>query len=336
MKHPVWIAMAAAVVAACSTGEPVGGATGSAGSLGTTGTAGHNGTAGTTGAAGTSGPAGTTGAAGTVGAAGTTGAAGTVGAAGTTGAAGTSGAAGTTGTGGTGGMTCAPGTGAVLPTCTPTTTAMASILDFTAVTGMDPSSFGPFNGVAFSGGTYAYPGPASGAACDPTIHLCADFSGMTWHITGLVHDYSGFGIYFSCKNDASSYAGIRFDVRGTFTGNGMGTGAVPAAQLTFNIGTQSDDVAAAYTSTPTTATWGTCVPTSCNQYDGTCSSPSKAIPLTDTLTPVSTAWTDITNGKPTASPDRANLTSFYWVLPWAGAGSAQYTVDLTLDNITFY
>jgi hypothetical protein len=232
-------------------------------------------------------------------------------------------------------MTCAPGTGAVLPACTPTVTSMASILDFAAVT-TDSASFGPFNGVAFSGGTYQYPGPASGAACDPAMHLCANFSGMTWHITGTVHDYSGFGIYFSCKNDASAYTGIRFDVSGTFTATGAGTGTVPAASVTFNVGTQADDVAAAYTATPTTATWGTCVPTSCNQYDGTCSSPSKAIPLTNTLTPVSTAWTDSLGGKPNASPDKANLTFFSWALPWAGAGSAQYTVDLTIDNITFY
>jgi hypothetical protein len=213
---------------------------------------------------------------------------------------------------------------------------MASILDFNAVTGTDQAPFGPFNSVAFSGGTYEYPGPASGAACDPTMHLCHDFSGMTWHITGLVHDYSGFGIYFSCKNDASPYSGIRFDIRGTFTATGVGTGAVPAAQVTFNVGTQADDVAAAYTSAPTTATWGTCVPTSCNQYDGTCGSPSKAIPLSGTLTSASIAWSDLTNGKPVASPDRVNLTAFSWALPWAGAGSAQYTVDLTIDNITFY
>jgi hypothetical protein len=334
MQRQVLIAIAAAIVAAgCSPGESVG--TGSAGHGGTTGGAGTTGAAGTTGSAGTSGGAGTTGAAGTTGNAGTSGGAGTTGIAGTSGGAGTTGAAGTTGSAGTGGMTCAPGTGALLPTCTPTVTSMASILDFGAVT-TDSASFGPFNGVAFSGGTYEYPGPASGAACDPTMHLCHDFSGMTWHITGTVHDYSGFGIYFSCKNDASAYTGIRFDARGTFTATGAGTGAVPAAQITFNVGTQADDVAAAYTATPTTATWGTCVPASCSQYDGTCSSPSKAIPLTNTLTPVSNAWTDLTGGKPNASPDRANLTYFSWALPWAGAGSAQYTVDLTIDNITFY
>ena len=67
----------------------------------------------------------------------------------------------------------------------------------------------------------------------------------------------------------------------------MGTGAVPAAQVTFGVGTQADDIAAAYSSTPTIATWGTCVPTTCNQYDGTCGSPSKTIPLSAALTPAS-------------------------------------------------
>jgi hypothetical protein len=43
-----------------------------------------------------------------------------------------------------------------------------------------------------------------------------------------------------------------------------------------------------------------------------------------------------TTGKPAAAPDPANLTSFAWALPWAGTGAAQYTVDLTIDNIRFF
>ena len=187
----------------------------------------------------------------------------------------------------------------------------------------------------FSGGTFSYPGPAPGT-CDPATYYCSDYAAMTWHMTGLVHDYSGFGLYFSCKTSAAPYTGIQFDISGTFTGNGVGTGTVPSAQVTFNVGTPADDVAAQYTSTPTTPTWGACIPTTGNQYDGSCAAPNQVITLTATPTTVMLPWSGFTTGKPAAAPDAANLTSFSWSLPWAGAGAAQYVADITVDNIRFY
>jgi hypothetical protein len=217
------------------------------------------------------------------------------------------------------------------PACTPTTVASASILDFTSGT----SSFGTFNGVVFSGGTYSYPGPSSGT-CDPASYYCSDYAGMNWHMTGLVKDYSGFGLYFMCKTSVTPYTGIQFDISGTFTGNGMGTGTVPSPSVTFNVGTPADDVAAQYTSTPTTPSWGACIPTTGNQYDGSCAAPSQVIPLSATPTTVMVPWSGFTTGKPSPTPDPANITSFSWALPWTGAGAAQYTVDITVDNIKFY
>src|SRR5262249_32766960 len=160
------------------------------------------------------------------------------------------------------------------------------------------ASFGAFS-ADFSGGTYQFPSPAT---CDPTTSICADFSAMTWHITGLVRDYSGFGLYFSCKTSALPYTGIAFDISGAFTGNGMGTGSVPATGVTFIVGTPADDVAAQYTSAPTTPTWGACIPANGNQYDGTCADPSKVVTLSGTPTTVMLPWTGFTGGKPAAAP----------------------------------
>jgi len=208
----------------------------------------------------------------------------------------------------------------------------APILDFTA----GVSSFGAFS-ADFSGGTFSYPGPAAGGTCDPAVHYCSDYAAATWHMTGLVHDYSGFGLYFSCKTSAgSSYTGIQFDIGGTFTGNGMGTGTVPSAQVTFNVGTPADEVAAQYTSTPTTPSWGACIPANGNQYDGTCLAPNQVIQLTATPTTVKVPWSGFTTGKPSATPDPTNLLAFAWALPWTGTGGAQYVADITVDNIRFY
>jgi hypothetical protein len=84
--------------------------------------------------------------------------------------------------------------------------------------------------------------------------------------------------------------------------------------------------------------WGTCVPATGMQYDGTCQAPTKAIPLTTTATTHMVRWADLTGGKKVGgsnlSPDPTQITSFAWTVPWA-AGAAQYTVDITVDNIKF-
>ena len=85
-------------------------------------------------------------------------------------------------------------------------------------------------------------------------------------------------------------------------------------------------------------TCGTCSPVT--EYDGTCAVPSKVIPLTGTVTTQTIHWTDLTGGKrPPAftdeSPNPAQITAIAWSLPWGGDGSAQYTVDITIDNIKY-
>src|SRR3954468_732567 len=106
---------------------------------------------------------------------------------------GTAGSTGTGGTSGTGG-----GGGAVSCITGSPTAADSTIMDWENVaTGAAASSFLGYKAGTYGGGTFEYPAPAMGSPCDPTIHLCPNFDGKNWHITGTVHDYSGFGIYFT-------------------------------------------------------------------------------------------------------------------------------------------
>jgi hypothetical protein len=272
----------------------------------------------------------------------TTGTAGTTGSAGTTGAgtAGTNGGAGTTGSAGT---TGAGGTSSQFPSCTVMTASLGTsyctgnvtpgcMLDFANGT----SAFGDFSG-GFSGSTFAYSGSSSPA-------IMSDYSAGTWHMTGAVGDYSGFGISLPCagspdstesgKANLSAYSGIQFDIVGTYTSGGDG-GTAPTTGLTFYMGTPLDSVTATYSSTPTTKVWGTCVPTSGNQYDGSCQSPGRAVSFTSTKSTVMIPWTGLVGGKPSGSLDPTQVMSFSWVFPYT-QGAAPYNVDLTIDNIQLY
>ena len=269
---------------------------------------------------------------GNTGTAGSTGTAGTTGAAGTTGSAGTTGTAGVTGAGGSSFPTdcsalASASTSMALGSCT--STAPGCLLDFDAGT----HDFGDFDttGMQLSGGTFIYSGSSSPG-------LTEDFTGMTWHITGSVGDYSGLGIYIQCgKANLSAFQGIQFDIGGTFTSGG--DGGVPGTGVTVTIGTPADSVATAYTGDVTVPVWGTCMPascqTGCNQYDGTCASPSKTITFGATPATVMVKWTDLTGGKPNAGLDPTQIMGISFVLPWSGAG-APYNVDITLDNIMLY
>ena len=246
----------------------------------------------------------------------------------TTGSAGTGGHAGTNGSAGTGGSSSGN-----FPACTPVMvpTGAASILDFTGATGA-AATF-QINGM-MAGGTFIYPEAASQP---DQMGLTSDVSGGSWHITGVVKNYAGIGLYLSCKTDMSNYSGLQFDIQGSFTANGVGTGTVPAASVTLTVGDAQTDVDSAHNATP--PTWGTCVPATGNQYDGTCASPTKAIALTGAPVTQMVHWTDLTGGKKVGgsnlSPDPTQITSIAWVLPWSATGAAQYTVDIVVDNIKF-
>jgi hypothetical protein len=257
--------------------------------------------------------------------------AGTPGTAGSTGTGGTS-SAGTAGTTGSAGATGSGGASGYIPPCTALVPTAALITNFSA------SGFGIYDGMALSGSTFTYPAAVTGTY------------GTAWNVTGTIADYSGLGAGFQCGGansttmdpgiaNLSAYQGVQFDISGTFTATGTGDGGIPATGVTFSIGTAPDDVVSQARSgfnanDATTWSYGTCVPAG-SQYDGTCASPSKVITFGTTPTTVMIHWGDLTGGKPKAL-DPTKITNFAWAFPWNGTGSAQYSVNVTISNLTLF
>jgi hypothetical protein len=241
--------------------------------------------------------------------------------------------AGTTGTGGSSAGTGGTGTAKDCTVAAATATDM-TILDFsTAIAaGMAPS-FGGYMAGTYGGGTYDYPDKALAA---DQMGLTSTFDGMTWHITGLVKDYSGFGLYLTSVTDASMFGGLSFDISGTFTA--AGAAAAPATGVTMTVTDTPHEVDSLHTSDGR-MTCGSCMPTA-TEYDGSCASGSKAITFNGTAATQTVHWTDLTGGRRPPSftgesPNPAKIDAIAWSLPWSGAGSATYTVDITIDNIKY-
>jgi hypothetical protein len=241
--------------------------------------------------------------------------------------AGAGGKVGGVGGSGMGGLTGAGGSPQT-PACTPfmADPTMGLLFDFTDPT---KTSFGDYQ-TMFSGSLFTF------------NQAAVDASTGAWHIVQDVTDYgnAGLGLGFLCeKADLSAFTGVAFDVAGTYTvmaGTGD-AGAPPPNSFTFSVGTSPDDVNSLFNSGM--PTWGTCVPTSGNQYDGSCASPSRAVALTagPTLVTQSFTWAQISGGKGQpngrATPDPTQISGIRWLLPWSGAASAPYHVDMSIDNI---
>ena len=176
---------------------------------------------------------------------------------------------------------------------------------------------------SLTGGEYVYPTDAGA--------LTSDVSDSNWHISGTVDNYSGLGLYFDGCNrvDASKYKGISFTISGSMGDN----------QLTLNVGTLNDTLAAGWLNTHggNSSDPGRCIPTSGDgQYSQQgCSDPTTKITVTSTPTVVSVLWSDFTGGSPdTSVKTPAEITHISWTLPWAGSGTS-YPVDLVIDDISF-
>jgi hypothetical protein len=246
---------------------------------------------------------------------------------------GTGGSVGTGGStstpGGTGGATVGGGTdGTLCPS-----PAQPLITDFT----YDPSStstsevhFGGSGGLA--GGEYLYP-------TDGDFPLKSDVTGSSWHITGNVGTYSGFGLYLDGCNriDASAYAGISFKVSGTVEQEGG---------FTLVVDTLNDSITAAWLNShggnvsPTAP--GRCEPPASapNQWaQSDCLTPTQVIPVTETPEVQTILWSDFAGGKPEASVTPSDIIGIHWYFPNPpGAGTASptpYNVDITLDDLSF-
>lgn len=246
-------------------------------------------------------------------------------------ATGGSGGTGTTGTGGSaGGYVTSDGVLCPLP-------AKPLITDFTYVADggmMDQVHFGD-DSTTFSGSEFVYPTAAAGSA----YPLTSNVTGGSWHMTGTLGDYSGFGLSFdNCSRvDASAYKGISFTI----------SGSVPMGNMiTIGMATLNDRIAASWlmshgNTTAAVGDPGRCIPTSgTNQYSQTtCADPTKTVPVTSTPTTISILWGDFTGGKPEAGVTPGDITTIYGFFPPpAGAGTTTpttYAVDITIDNLSF-
>ena len=213
------------------------------------------------------------------------------------------------GTGGMGTGGVVVDAGPVFPNCTPFVANTALILDFTTVPNPSQATFGVYN-TSFNGGTYQYPAA-----------IAATFTGMNWHMTGTVGDYSGFGLYLQCKSDVSAFTGIQFDIGGTFAG---GDGGTSAAHVTMNIGNPVDELDTAHASMP--PTWGTCT--------AGCAAPTRDVLIPATSATVTAPWTSFGGGTPVGSLDPTQILYVAFAFPWSGT-MTPYTVDITIDNIMF-
>jgi hypothetical protein len=236
------------------------------------------------------------------------------------GSGGTGGSIAPTGTGGTtggGGSTGASGLGTLCPAPAQVLTDFA----FNADAGAADIRFG--GGGTLSGGGSIYPATA----------MKQDLTQGSWHISGTVGDYSGFGLYFdNCDRvDASKYKGISFTL----------SGAAPGG-ITMMVGTAGDTANATWMAangktTAKTTDVGRCTPsqnTSNQYYTPGCSSPAKQIVVPATASTISVLWSDFTGGTPEASVTPSEITSIAWNFQWSGSGTP-YAVDIVMDDLAF-
>jgi len=232
------------------------------------------------------------------------------------------------GTGGAGTAGSGMGGGAVMPTCTPITADVNHpvIMDFndpTVITFGDGASTVTGTLLQFNG-------------------MTPDQTGGTWNIDQQVTGYgeAGVGIDFlTCPMvDMSAFMGLGFDISGQITPqmDGVDAGTLPGQQVFFQVSTAEDDVASNYDSQGNFApSFGQCVPTSGNQYDGSCATPSKTV-LIAPGTPVAQSflWSQIMGGKGQpngrTTPNPAKITHIRWIFPFNGV--VPFHIKLTIDN----
>ena len=77
-----------------------------------------------------------------------------------------------------------------------------------------------------------------------------------------------------------------------------------------------------------------------NEYDGTCAAPPRSSRSRRDGDAEVVHWTDLTGGRARRqltgeAPTRRRSRSSPGSLPWTGTGAAQYTVDITIDNMKY-
>jgi len=225
------------------------------------------------------------------------------------------------GSGGSGGSAAGSGgsggTGGAPMDCTPQPApATGLLMDFETTA----TAFGSFGNppTDFSGGIFVYPNMEAMPA--PMYPLTSTVADGVWHITGTVGDYSGFGFFFPCRADVSTYDGIEFTISGTI-------GTPP---LTMRFGQTSNTYEApGSTETPQ----GTCVPASTTNPGASCTEPKITIDVTENPVTHSITWAEFTGGLPNDMAVPAEFMNFSWYFSWPAP--MNYEIDITIDNVRF-
>lgn len=140
-------------------------------------------------------------------------------------------------------------------------------------------------------------------------------SATSFHLTGSVSTYSGFGIYFDACEDLSAYRSVTF----TLSGSTLSTEA-PDSVL-FTVMQNGDEPI------DTAGKRGACL----GQAGNPCQSPYAEVTLSSM--PQTVLFTDLGNGKPEASLEPNQLIGLEWqIAPDTGEA---FDVDVTLDDLTF-
>ncbi len=128
-------------------------------------------------------------------------------------------------------------------------------------------------------------------------------------LTGTVNNYAGFGMTLDTCTDASSYAGISFDVGGSVGSMGQ---ALLQVRTLSNTPASYDDR-------------GQCS-TDCGNNQSVYSMPSAA-------GTVSVAWSALRDGTPVSPADPTEVLGFQWQFQCPTDGAC--ALDVTLDNLSF-
>jgi hypothetical protein len=189
--------------------------------------------------------------------------------------------------------------------------------------------FGDFQ-TRLSGGTFVFPGASiAGDGEDQSLGLLSDVTEGDWHISGLVGEPAGFGLFFDCQLiDASRFVGMAFRVEGTLEG---------ADSLDFWISTAANTPSSANDGS-SDPSLGRCTPER-DELDGTCIGARVEVALSETSRDVLVPFSALRGGRPDATVNPAEITTILWSLPAARADAAgnvePYRVDLRIDDIRF-
>jgi hypothetical protein len=245
------------------------------------------------------------------------------------------------GPGTTGGNNCGPKCTKV-STCAPAVipTGLTILTDFSS--NLDSGNIFHTGGIndwnSLFGGTWVAPVASSGSAdasvdpcttptAPPQYPLAQSFADGNWHITGTIAggQWAGAGLWFgtSCPvMDISAYQGMSFTIAGD---------AGPSGSIAVSVSTAANTKP----NTDTTSSSFTCYANVATCTAATCAPASLTVNnITSTPQTVRLLWTNLSNGKPSATPNPAEITgiAFNPTLDFSGATSS-YSLDLIIDDL---